>query len=110
MSLHYAFEKFLVGVDTLATGVGRIRERLEGAFVSGLVMVEADDLPEPFRRKFQEITAEVTSKKAASDEGTLAATIRTLSEDRCADIARELLELFHELSHLDPINKMMRND
>jgi hypothetical protein len=109
MSLSYAYEKFLVAIDALATGRGRIQERLQDALVYLLIRDLSKDLPESMRERFVEIETEATSVNPTGDEGSIAASIRTLSEERCAAIARELFEMFHELGQLDPINRSLRN-
>jgi hypothetical protein len=110
MSATYAYEKFWVGVQTLATGSGRIKERLESAYVHSLIRVNPEDLPGDLGIRFNSIQDEITKLPAVRDEGTAAATLKEMSEERACQIAKELVEIYEALADTDPLRAAMRAD
>ncbi len=103
----YTHEKLGSAVNTLATGRGRIKERLNDA-VSDLVMVDADvfELPEIDRdaRSFwSKIWGALNTVQIADPKvGTAAASIDRMSEEDAANVAQQIVSLDAMLgSYLD---------
>ena len=99
--MSYEWEKFHSATRILATGKGSIKERLVDAFIYELHIIEPDDakLPHGLKEVFSKIFCEVTSAKPVGDEGTIIASIKTMSEERAIQIAEEIFDIFVELSN-----------
>lgn len=98
MSLSYAYEKLMIAVDVLATSPQTIQNRLGNAFISGLTRINPEeDLPVNLRTDFQQLLDQVTRVAAVGDEGTISATTRIMSDDEAAEIAKKILNLFHQV-------------
>jgi hypothetical protein len=100
MRIGYVDEKLTQAVDLLATGSGRVQERLSYAALE-LIRLRADDFPEgELRRRFNGIWDDLTFEQPTGVEGSIAATLnRTGDEDACA-IARRILKLYFAISRL----------
>jgi hypothetical protein len=94
-------EKLANAVDALATGSGRVRDRLFEASTY-LIRVRPDDIPdENLRRTFIEVMDnDLSYARPQGDEGRILATLRVANDEDARAIARRILELFRELDHL----------
>ncbi len=94
MSLDYASEKLAVAVDTLATGLGRIQERLADAYTSSVMRIEPErDLPAQLWREFNAIAAVMTSAEPVGDEGSIEASASRMSDGEAQSVAEAILKL-----------------
>lgn len=101
MSIAYAHEKLLVATQILATGTGRINDRLRLAALS-IVTLKPDDFPEgELRRKFRGVMDDLTFQQAKGNEGNIAATLGITSEEDASAIARRIFELYGDVRDLD---------
>ncbi|MFC3833872.1 MULTISPECIES: hypothetical protein [Deinococcus] len=100
MSLAYAREKFSVARYTLASGTGRIQERLRDAWVYSLINVMPErDLPQKhLRAEFEQHAARITSGIPVGQEGTIAAYINTLSDEEAQEEAVWILSFIHQIA------------
>ncbi len=101
--MRYADEKLWVAADALATGHGKLQDRLVSA-VMGVHTLKRDDfIPgaagDALWQRFAEIIDGLTKEKARADEGTLAATARTLSDNDAQEFAERFFNLFVDVSH-----------
>ena len=91
-SAFYVLEKLIQAVDTLATGSGRVQERIASAALHFLP-ARPEDLPyEDLRRTFIGIRDDIAFEPAKGNEGRIAG-----DEDARA-IARRILNLYLELN------------
>ena len=99
MSLSYGREKFLVAVDSMATGPDRIQQRLVDAWVYSLHLIEPGrDLPQEFRADFAELHRQATARPIEfPGEGTIQATLRQMTDDEGMQMAQRIVSLAHEL-------------
>jgi hypothetical protein len=93
---NYGKEKFSAAVRTLATGKGRIQERLIEAFQYDLSYVKDENVPEELRDEVRELMAAATS--IPGNDGRLAATISRLTEDEAVEMAKLIMSLHYELT------------
>lgn len=103
MSLNYAKEKLHVAVSTLSTGTADIQTRLADAYISSVIRIRDEDLPPDLRRDLKAITKAITRVPAKGDEGSVRATVDTMSDNQCSELAAEIFEL-HEA-----VNRLLRN-
>lgn len=92
----YAFEKLSATVLILAEGRDRINDRLLNAYLSqGNRMGTIDGGPNDpgLGADMARLHERLTSQPAVGDEGTIAATIATLSEEDASKVAAELVQL-----------------
>ena len=95
MSIEYAHEKLMDAVHSMATGAGRIRDRLQDAALV-LIRLRPEDFPEgEMRRSFIGIKDDLTFQPPVADEGSIAATLNLTSEDDMREIARRVVALYH---------------
>jgi len=104
MSVSYAYEKLMIAVMTLATNRAEIKSRLQDAFISSLIHIRPDDLPEgELRDKLKTIKDDMTWTPAQGDEGTVAATVRGMLDEDAQKIAERIVSLFLDVRRVDPI-------
>jgi hypothetical protein len=93
----YVLEKLIQAVDTLATGAGRVQERLAEAFMH-FHPARPEDIPyEDLRRIFAGIKDDLTFEATQSGTGSLHATMKITSDEDARIIARRILDLYLEL-------------
>ncbi|MGA2256751.1 MAG: hypothetical protein ABSG53_19045 [Thermoguttaceae bacterium] len=93
----YVFEKIYQALECLATGVGRIQERLEEAF-RYLVAAQPAELSDvELRHMLAGIKDDLTFDEPTGAEGRLKATLRHLSDEDASKIASHILELHNRL-------------
>jgi hypothetical protein len=97
----YALEKLTDAVDALATGAGRVQERLGHAAIH-LVRVRPEDIPdENLRRVFAGVMDDLSYAQAqGDDEGNIRATMRLTDDEDARAIARRIVDLYHEVDGL----------
>jgi hypothetical protein len=93
----YALEKLADAVAALATGSGRVRDRLFEASTY-LIRVRPEDIPdEDLRRTFIGVMDDDLSyAQPQGDEGRILATLRLANDDDARAIARRILDLHRE--------------
>ena len=96
----YALEKLMQAVDALATGSGRVQERLADAAIH-LVPVRPDDISdEDLRRTFIGVMDDLSYAQAQGDEGCILARLRITNDEDARAIARRIVDLYHALDRL----------
>jgi hypothetical protein len=96
----YALEKLMQAVDALATGSGRVQERLANAAIH-LVPVRPEDISdEDLRRTFIGVMDDLSYARAQGDEGRILARLRITNDEDARVIARRLVDLYHALDRL----------
>src|SRR5438552_4117724 len=103
MSLDYTWEKFHVAVLGLASGQGDIRQRLADAFVGSLIRLKPDELPEELRDDFRALQKELTSARPEGDEGTVLASTNTMSGNRAAELAKQIVSMYDGIAKRDSL-------
>jgi hypothetical protein len=86
----YALEKLAEAVDALATGAGRVQERLSQAAIC-LLSVRPDEIPEGLRRVLMGVKDDLVFEPARGGEGRIAATMRVTGDEDAREIARRIL-------------------
>lgn len=94
----HGWELLCKGTGTLACGKGAIKERLIRAFGYGLHGMEEEELPPHIWERFSRLLREVTGEKPVGDEGSIEASVNRMPEDRAAEIAEEVFDMFLEVS------------
>jgi hypothetical protein len=80
MGLSYGWQKFHEAIHSL-TGSRGLDDRIIYAIASSLTAIKADeDLPKDLIQDFKQFMGFVTSVPATGNEGTIAATVHSLSE------------------------------
>jgi len=88
--LNQAYEKLQMGAEILATGGGRINERLATAFKVALYDVPAEALPAEARKRWDRVWKRVTAIEDPIN-GPFAASVGKMKEDEAAQIAQEIV-------------------
>ena len=93
MGLSYGWQKFHGAIVSLVAE-GSLRERLGYAVSFHLYHVKAEeDLPENIVEDFKEFLSFVTSVKAVAEEGTISATLNSLSDEQLNDLAKKMVSM-----------------
>jgi hypothetical protein len=96
----YALEKLMQAVDALATGSGRVQERLANAAIH-LVPVRPEDISdEDLRRAFIGVMDDLSYAQVEGDEGRILATMKITSDEDARAIACRIVDLYHALDRL----------
>jgi hypothetical protein len=94
----YAYEKIDVAVETLATGIGGIRERLYGAYLVFHTLQVSHFEDEKVKKLFDRIMAGLTIVDIAPpDQGTIQAALTKMSDADCVEIADDIWSLYDVL-------------
>lgn len=95
----YAYEKIHAAVETLATGVGGIRERLYDAYLVFHTLrvshFEDADVKDLFDRIMKGLTV---VDIAPRDQGTIQASLAKMSDDECVAVADDIWKLYDMLN------------
>jgi len=91
----YAIEKLGDTIDSLAVGKGRIKERLLAAYIRSLIHVDVKALPEEAQDMLLQVKAELTRVKPIGDEGSVKATLDTMSEDQAVELVNKILGIYY---------------
>ena len=95
----YALEKLADALYALATGSGRVQERLGDAAIF-LIRVRPEDISdENLRRIFIGVMDDLSYAQAQGGRRILT-TLKTMGDEDAMTIARRILELYHELDRL----------
>jgi hypothetical protein len=96
----YALEKLSQAVQALATGAGRVQERL-GEAAMYLIRIRPDEIPiEELRRILVGIKGDLTFDEPVGNEGRLVATLRGLDDADASAIETRIVHLHDRLSKL----------
>src|SRR3989304_3832968 len=87
MSEDYVREKLSQAIDSLATGAGTLDVRLHSALMPLVNLRPEDFVDDESRGKFTQLMYLATDEEAAADEGTLAATLASLSDNELRELA-----------------------
>lgn len=90
---HYTYERLRLAVENLATGRGSLQDRLYYAFLD-IHPLRVEDFPERLRDEFRKISEEMIQVEPVSEEGSIKATCRAMSDDEAANIAQRIFDLF----------------
>jgi predicted transcriptional regulator len=88
----YPLEKFESAVDSLATSAADIRQRLHNAYMS-VFTVDTEELPERARSVHESLMAELTKHEAVADEGSVAASLKRMTDAECEAAAKKIVEI-----------------
>ncbi len=75
-------------------GPGDIKERLERACLTSLLLLEEDDLPKSIRERFLDLGDALTHEDPKGGEGVLRATLDAMPDEEAERWAREIVELY----------------
>ncbi len=98
MDLEYAWEKLYDAVLGMAKSPAALRERIRDAYVGGIMLLEADDLPPELRPRLEELHHRLTSGTPKGAEGTIAAAVEALDDEEVVDVAASIVALFDEVA------------
>ncbi len=90
----------MLAVNGMAESPKSIQPRIADAYSSQLMGLKPDRfVGEPeWRRRFEEITRQLTSGTPVGDEGTIQASVASMSDEAATKIAREIVSLHDEIS------------
>jgi hypothetical protein len=82
-------------------GAAPLRKRLVNAAITISPLLAKDFADPDAAGAFQRIMNDLTRVEAVGDEGDIQATVQHLSDDEAERIAREILELYHQMAQLE---------
>jgi hypothetical protein len=81
-------------VDTLAAGRSDIRARIRDAAIPILIMLRRGEFNDDEGwNEHSEIMRAIKSEQASGSEGTIVATLKTMTDEQCSEIASRLVRL-----------------
>jgi len=93
MGLSYGWQKFHGAIISLVADRS-LKERLNYAIAYSLYHLKPEeDLPEEIVGDFKEFLSLVTSVEAVGKEGTIAASLNSLSDEHLGDIAAKIVSM-----------------
>jgi hypothetical protein len=96
--MSYAHEKFSSAVHEMAVSELPIRERVRNAHTAFIAVCE-DDLPADARVDFVALMARMTWAEDKTGEGTVAATLRLVSDGEARSLARLICDIDTRIEH-----------
>jgi len=88
----YTYAKLSDSIRILVTHPGILRERIIHA-LGPFITISPQSFPDELVQKFEDLIKRANAVKAEGDEGNIAATVREMSDDDVASLAREIHEL-----------------
>ncbi len=100
--LNYAIEKFTNAVDVLATGRGRIKERVYSACLAISTIRPEENLPPGrLRADYEWIQKKITRWPAEREgEGSIRAALRRMRVGTAVKVAERIFHIYHEVMRL----------
>ncbi len=92
----YTYAKLSESVGILVTHQGPLRERIVHAFTP-FITITPQSFPDELGKKYDDLMQRANAVKAEGDEGNFAATVREMSDDEVASLAREIRNLEHQM-------------
>lgn len=89
-------DRFFAAVRTL-TSDEPVKQRLVTAYVEQLAAVQADDLPEAIRPRFELLRQALNSQPASEKETAVQVSVRKMSQADAGRYTRSILAMFAEL-------------
>ena len=105
----YSREKLAITAEMLATGSGRIQDRLRDAYISGLGRLKAEDIRvgDEAIALLEQINVAMT-KLYAPEAGSVAATTAAMDDPTAVTIARDCFELYCRVFRIwDPADRAL---
>ena len=90
----YTYAKLSDSVGILVTHQGSLRERIVFAFAP-FITITPQSFPDELGKKYDDLVQRANAVQAEGDEGNIAATVREMSDDEVASLAREIRDLEH---------------
>lgn len=101
--LQYTREKYVTGLDILATMEGDLRSRLQSAYVDSVYRATplrpgvGPDIGDELADRVEALAARLEGGEKDYGDGTIAATIRDLADDDATAIAEQIVYLALDL-------------
>jgi hypothetical protein len=90
---HTTWERLWKAVESLATGEGRIKERLGGALMELAPLMERE-FPSELQNSFSKVFERVHEVKDVAGRGAIDVFVEGLSEDEASKVAGEIVSWF----------------
>jgi hypothetical protein len=98
----YAREQLWLALDELVSAEN-VRVRLFKAFVNHLHPLHRNNFPEDLYKMYEEVREAMSWVPVEREgEGTLASTLRQMTEDEAQELALKLVKILYELEHYEP--------
>ncbi len=98
-------ERFEIAVQSLATGPGDVRSRLENAFLS-IVVFQENDLPKEIQKDFSWVVKSLTKKESRYlNEGSLHSTLAQIKNVTGSKIAKRIFAMYKTIIRLKSQDK-----
>jgi hypothetical protein len=94
MFLSLIWQQLHLAVRALATDQGEINERLTSAYLTQLMELKSEDLPDDMKDDFEAIYDEITRVKLDGEEESIIATINGMEPEDASRIAHQIFALF----------------
>ena len=98
MSLGYISEKLTTAVNGMATSASPIQKRLEYAAICCITISHGEhdkSFPDPeLAQRWRAWWASITTQEASGDEGTIKATLKTMTDHEAEKVAEELFSIY----------------
>jgi hypothetical protein len=97
---HTAFERLQVAIESLATAVGTIQDRIDSAGQS-IQPLQARDFRPGAERELHESIRAVLSTHRDDTQGSMTASARALDDEAAAALARSFMALYNKVAFGD---------
>lgn len=97
-------------ISDMAMSPKKIQERLLNVCNTHFIAVNAQEIPEKFRKQYIEIKKMLTSKKAIGNEGAIQATLKSMRTEKAIKITQMIIDLASEVNecYYDEIRKPIK--
>jgi len=101
MSITYAWQNFYKAVSYCMASENSLQERLAGAYVGDIHVVQARDVTPELWERIEKLTTALTMLPAVGNEGTVRATTSKMTDDEARQWLDEILSIFIEITKLE---------
>ena len=93
MDIGYIWEKLYIAIRGLASSEQPLRTRLLDAHLT-FHTLQVDDFPERFRSAFHDITAPLTQREPAGNEGSVVASVNAMTNEEVQQTIHSIVRLY----------------
>jgi hypothetical protein len=94
MKNYYPYEKFYNAINSMATSPKSLQNRIFSAYIFNIIHVKVEDIPESAKAQFINIQDRLSSVKATSPEGDVAASVKDMSDEDAISIANDIFYVY----------------
>lgn len=96
----YVWEKAYCALDSLSTSPQSLKQRIGDAYMFHLMHLQMEELSPELKKLFSNIEERLTEEEPAGDEGSVQASLATMTDDMASEVAKDIFKLCYQVIRL----------